>query len=258
MRVQGKRHNTRRGGSSGLAALAALLLLWEILGRILESRAGLVPSPSRIILEIYREGRLLKEHTLATATELCAGVLIAVVLALAIGIADASARQAGRKLERIVAAFPVAPLIAAVPLLSLWFGFGFGGKLAAASLLGILPMLNHVMKACRAAPDGPLQLARLAGAPASVVFRKIRLPEALPAVLAGLRDCVAFSLAGAIAAEFIVAHRGLGYMLLASSTAMDIPLLFAGMTMIAALFLACLGVVSLLRRALAPWCIAER
>ena len=258
MRGQDRRNNTRRGGSSGLAGLAALLLAWEILGRLLETRAGLLAAPSRVILEIYREWHLLKDHTLATASELCGGVVIAVVLALAIGIANASTHRAGRRLEKLVAAVPAAALIAAVPLLSLWFGFSTAGKLVAASFLGFVPMLRHVMKACRAVPDGPVQLARLAGAPAGVVLWKIRAPEALPDILAGLKACVAYSLAGAIAAEFIVADQGLGYLLLASSTAMDIPLLFAGMVMIALLFLACLGAILLLRRALAPWCIADR
>ena len=258
MRPQDRQNDTPRGGSVGLTVLAAFLLVWEILGRVLEFRTSLLPAPSRVILEIYREGRQLTGHTLATASELCAGVVIAVVLALAVGIAYASTRQRCRKLEKLITAAPVAPLIAAAPLLTLLFGFGMPGKLAVASLLGFFLMLSHVMKGCRAVPDGLLQLARLAGAPAAAVFWKIRVPEALPDLLAGLKASAAFSLAGAIAAEFIVADRGLGYLLLASGTAMDIPLLFASMAMIAALFLAVLGMISLLRRALAPWSIEGR
>lgn len=258
MRPQHKQNDTARGGSSGLTALVALLLTWEILGRILEFRTGLLPAPSRVILEIYREGRLLAGHTMATASEVCAGVAVAVFLALPIGIASASARQTGKKLAKLIAAAPAAPLIAGAPLLSVWFGFGMAGKLAVAALLGFLPMYRHVMKACRAVPDGPLQLARLAGARSAVVFWKIRVPEALPDLLAGLKACAAFSLAGAIAAEFIVADRGLGYVLLASSTAMDVPLLFASMAMIAVLLLAFLAAILLLRRTLAPWSLARR
>ncbi len=249
---------TSRGNSGWLTVLAALLLAWEVVGRLLESPTGLFPAPSRVILEVYREGHQLQGHTLATLCELGAGVVIALLLALSIGIAYVSTRQSEGKLERLVAATPVAPLIAAAPLLSVWFGFGTAGKIAVTSLLGFLPMLKHVLKACRAAPDGSLQLARLAGTPSWVIFRKIRVPEAIPDILAGLRACVASALAGAIAAEFIVADRGLGYLLLASSTGMDLPLLFACLAIIAALLLTFQGAIFLLQRALAPWSTLDR
>ncbi len=256
MGPQDEQNDTPRGSSGWLAALAALLLAWEVLGRLLESPTGLFPAPSRVILEVYREGHMLKNHTLATASVLCTGVVIAVMTALVVGIANASTRRTGGKLERLAAAVPSASLIAAAPLLSVWFGFGTAGKVAAASLLGFLPMFCRVTQACRAVPDGQLQLARLAGAKSGVVFWKIRVPEALPDILAGLRDCVAYALAGTIAAEFIVADQGLGYLLLSSSTGMDIPLLFASLAMIAALLLTSLGAIFLLRRALAPWSVA--
>jgi len=253
MRLQHTEDKRSQRNSGWLTVLAALLLAWEVLGRLLESPTGLFPAPSRVILEIYREGHQLQSHTLATLAELAAGVAIALLLALAIGIAYASTRRRGGILEELAAATPVAPLIATAPLLSIWFGFGTAGKIAAASLLGFLAMLKHVLKAWRAAPDGPLQLARLAAAAPGVVFWKIRVPEAIPELLAGLRDCVASALAGAIAAEFIVADRGLGYLLLMSGTGMDIPLLFASLLIIAALLLTFLAAINLLRRALAPW-----
>ncbi len=255
MRPHDKQNKTPRGSSGWLTVLAALLLAWEVLGRLLESPTGLLPAPSRVILEVYREAHQLQSHTLATLSEFGAGLVIAILLALATGIAYSSARKTGRRLERLVALIPVAPLIAAAPLLSVWFGFGAAGKITAASLLGFLPMLSHVMKACRAVPEGPLDLARLAGAPSGVVFWKIRVPEALPEIFAGLSACTASALAGAIAAEFIVADRGLGYLLLASSTGMDIPLLFAGLAAILVLLAAFLGAIFLLRRALAPWSV---
>jgi NitT/TauT family transport system permease protein len=255
MQPQPRQGDGSRSGSDGLTVLAAFLLAWEILARILELRTSMLPPPSRVILEIYREAHMLARHMLATAIEAGVGAGIAALLAIPLGIASASAREAGRKITKILADAPAAPLIAAAPLLSLWFAFGTGAKFAVAALLGFLPMYKRAMMACRAAPDNALQLARLAGAPATVVFRKIRVPEALPDLFAGLRACVALSLTGAIAAEFIVADRGLGYLLLASSTAMDIPLLYAGMVMIVLLLLAFVTAILLLRRVLAPWSI---
>lgn len=245
--------NGLRAENSGLLVLMAVLLAWEILGRVLELRTGFLPPPSRVILEIYRERHTLVGHALATASEACAGILIAVSLAVSVGIAYASTCQHGKRPARWIAAAPVALLVAAAPLVTVLFGFGMPAKIAFASLLGFLPMFNHTVKACHRAPDDLLQLARLAGARSAGVFWKIRVPEALPGLFAGLRESVVFSLAGAIAAEFIVADRGLGYMLLESCMAMDIPLLFATMSITALLLLTFMAAIYLLHRVLAPW-----
>jgi NitT/TauT family transport system permease protein len=67
------------------------------------------------------------------------------------------------------------------------------------------------------------------GLGATATFFKIRLPNALPSIFAGLKISITLAVVGAVVGEFVGGEAGLGYMLMVANGSMDTPLLFAGL-----------------------------
>jgi NitT/TauT family transport system permease protein len=79
------------------------------------------------------------------------------------------------------------------------------------------------------------QLFRMLGATRMQTLLRLKLPTALPAILAGLRVAAVLALVGAVVAEFIGASRGLGAVVITAQGMMDTPLMFSALVLIAAM-----------------------
>ena len=212
----------------------------------------LLPTPSRIVLEMYREWPRLGENSLTTVFEVVAGLAWAGAGAIVLaGALVACTRMSGTAFA-VVSKVPAAPLIAFAPLFWIWFGFGMQAKVALAALVAFFPLFAAAIRGCAAAPEDLIDLGRLAGAGQGRIFWMIRIPYGLPVFIQGMESAAPLAMSGALAAELVVTDRGLGYLLLTASSTMDLPLLCAGLVVILALGFAFHGALILAERALLP------
>jgi NitT/TauT family transport system permease protein len=98
-----------------------------------------------------------------------------------------------------------------------------------------------------------LRLMRSYRATGWQIFRTVRVPNALPFFLAGLRIAVALAVVGAVVAEFVGADRGLGYLILLANAELRTPLLFACLVWLGAIGVGLFALVHWLERWLSPW-----
>jgi NitT/TauT family transport system permease protein len=212
--------------------VASILLGWEVLGRALQVRTDLLPTPSRILLEMWKEGPRLYEHASVTAYEAAGGFLCAVVLAIPAGFLMASFYSLHRALMPFLQFGQVLPLIATAPLLLAWFGFGTMPKVLMAVLVSFFPIVTQTMFGLLSIPNGLIDLTRAMGARKAQLFFKVKVPASLPHVFKGLRMAVVLAVAGVTAAEFAGSDRGLGYLLLVAGSSVNTALLFAALTIL--------------------------
>jgi NitT/TauT family transport system permease protein len=214
-------------------AMASTLSGWEILGRALQVRTDLLPTPSRIMLEMWKEAPRLYEHASVTAYEAAGGFLCAVVLAVPVGFLMASFYSLHRALVPLLQFGQVVPLVATAPLLLVWFGFGTMPKVLMALLVSFLPIATQTVFGLLSIPKGLIDLTRAMGAGKAQLFFKVKVPASLPHIFKGLRMAVALAVAGVTAAEFAGSDRGLGYLLLVAGSSVNTALLFAALTVLA-------------------------
>src|SRR5262245_24806925 len=138
--------------------VASTLLGWEVLGRALQVRTDLVPTPSRVLLEMWKEGPRLYEHASVTAYEAAGGFLLAVVFAIPVGFLMASFNSLHRALTPFLQFGRVVPLIATAPLLLAWFGFGTMPKVLMALLVSFIPIVTQTMLGFLSIPKGLIDL----------------------------------------------------------------------------------------------------
>ena len=142
------------------------------------------------------------------------GLAIAVVIGTVLGLMMGRLPDLNRVLGMYVGTFYAMPLIAVVPLLTVWFGYTPAARLAMVVLEAVLPIIYNVAEGARLVPSTFIDVTRIHHAPWWRVWLGVVLPNALPYVLAGLDLAIGRALIGAVEAEFVTAIPGLGYYIL--------------------------------------------
>ena len=134
-----------------------------------------------------------------------------------------------------------------------WFGLGLTSKVVSAALIAFFPLLVNTIVGLRSADEDRVDLMRSLAASELQIFRMLRLPSALPFIMAGLEVAMVFSLVGAIVAEFVGAEAGLGMLIQSRNFSMDVAGEFAVLFILAVLGLLLNAALVSVRRRVLFW-----
>jgi NitT/TauT family transport system permease protein len=241
-----------------LLTLVILLAAWEIAPRVLRIPDYLLPPPSQVLTAFLGQWQRTLAATWITSTVMLGGYLIAIVVSFPLALLIVSSRVVEDTVEPIMLVFQVIPKIAIAPLFIVWFGFGYTPKTMLVFLLAFFPITLSAVAGFRAVDPDIMDLARSTGASRWAMFRKIRLPQALPQIFTGLKVGVALASTGAVVAEFIASDRGLGYLLLEWRGELDTPMVFAGVFVISFVGIVVYYAVEAVERLTIPWHASQR
>ena len=236
-----------------LLSFLLLFLLWEGLVRLLHVPTYLLPPPSVIFLDFLVRWNRVMQNTLITTQEIVAGYLAAVLISIPLALVIAHSRFMEDTVYPLIVFFQIVPKIAIAPLFIIWFGFGFTPKLLLVFLLSFFPIVVSSIAGFKSVDAETLDLARSTGASAWMMFRKIRLPYALPSIFTGLKVAAALSATAAVVAEFVASDKGLGYLLLEFNGNLNTSMVFATIIVLSMVGLLVYYVVELIERILIPW-----
>ena len=200
----------------GLLLPVGLALVWEIIVWLGLSNGRLVPPPSKIfatIVELARSGELLR-HILATLTRVAAGFGLGVVAGTLLGAVSGYWGLARRLLDPTVQALRAIPSIAWVPLFILWLGIFETSKVALIAVGVFFPVYLGVMGAILSVDRKIVEVGRTFRLSGPAMIRRILLPAVLPAYVVALRVGLGLGWMFVVAAEFMGASEGLGYLLI--------------------------------------------
>ena len=236
-------------------AIAALLALWEV-----TPRAGLVdsvflPPFSEVVgawLEAAGSG-LLWDNLQASVVRSVAGLAIAVVIAIPLGVLIGWYRTAAELLGPLLELFRNTAALALLPVFVLLLGLGESSKISLVVYASTWPILLNTVSAVRGVDALLVKSARSLGFSSLQLFRKVVLPAALPTIFTGIRLAGAASILVLVAAEMTGAKAGLGYMINAAQFNFAVPQMYAGIVTIALLGLAFNQVLVSLERRFSRW-----
>lgn len=141
-------------------------------------------------------------------TGCAAGVLVALLMAY-----SAIVRES---IEPIVNALRPMPIFALIPLFLLWFGIGYGSQIGLVSFGCFVILVVSTSEAIKNVPAIYVSAGRTLGASRGRLFSTIVFPAIIPNLVGALRVAAAASFGLDVAAEFIGAQDGLGYLLINS------------------------------------------
>jgi len=218
-----------------LAVFVAVTAAWEALVRLAQVPAFVLPPPSRIVgqLVLMAGQKLFWVDVWVTMQEVLAGYAAGIVVAVVLGAAIAQVLLLELALMPYIVAFQTIPSVALAPLFLQWFGYGLLSKVVMAAIIAFFPILVNVIAGLQASGRDEIQMLRAFGATRSQILLKVRVPNALPYVFAGLELGVVFALVGAIVAEFVGAKAGLGNRILQYNEQFNIAGMFAVLIVLA-------------------------
>jgi len=236
-----------------------VIAAWEILIRVLEVRAFILPAPSAIgaaLLENWGAGRWpLFESARATLFEAVGGLVIGTLVGVI--VAFAISRWAGARdsvLPFAIAANAV-PIVAVAPIFNAWFGVTNPlSKMMIVALLVFFPIMINVTRGLTQVEPSALELMRSYAASEWEVLRKVRLPNALPYFFTALKVASTLSLIGAIVGEYFGGSTAvIGRVVVQSASALRFDVTWAAILLASATGIAFYLLIVAIERALIPW-----
>lgn len=212
--------------------LLVLLLIWEVCVRTIGIRDFLLPPPSKIFTQFLAQPGYLLLQSLDTLRTTLYGFVIAVLLGVAFAIGIVYSRFLDRTLYSLLVALNAVPKVALAPLFVIWMGTGVMPKVAIAMLIAIFPILIDTVLGLRSTDPDMLDMATVNHASRSKILWKIRFPNALPSLFAGMKVGVSFALVGTIVGEFVAGESGLGHVILVAQGGFDTSTVFVALALL--------------------------
>ena len=238
-----------------LVSLAIAGVLWEASARLLVDNALFFAPLSAVFVraaELWSTGEL-QVHIQVSFIEFFWGFLLSALFGIGFGIVMAESRLVRGLLDPWVSMLYATPVIALGPLFILWLGIGVASKIAIVFLTAVFPILINTIAGLTTTDRTLIEVARSLGATPAQIYRKVRLPSAVPFIIAGLRNSVARALVGVVVAELFGARAGLGFLIVNAAQAFDTAGLFVGVLLFAVAGVLSVEALKWLEIWLAPW-----
>ncbi len=200
-----------------IAALAGLLLLWELAARGLNDPR--LPALSTVILEIGSDPGLYFSNTGLTLLEATVGLVVAVIFGFLIALVLAFSVPVRLAFMPFVIAAQSVPLLAIAPLMAVWFGEGFFSKVLVAALLCWFPTAINASRGLLTLDPVHEALFRVHNSSTTNLVTKLRIPNSIGFLHSGIRISAGLAMIGAIIAEYGPFGSGIGHLIFVESLA---------------------------------------
>ena len=235
-----------------LSGVAVFLALWEVSAQIYDNPLVL-PPVSAILAALWNlliSGALIKALG-ESILLLIVGLAVASIIGFVFGTLIARSRTAYWMLNPYFSALFVTPTIALVPLVLVWFGFGFTGRVIVVVLAAVVPILFSVASGLRDTPDDLIEVARSFGVKGEIpLLFKVRLRAALPVLMAGLRLAAGRAVVGMAVAETYLRLGGIGGLIKSYGAVFQTDYVFAAILPLSLLGITIVTLISRLERRL--------
>jgi NitT/TauT family transport system permease protein len=238
-----------------LGGVVAFLAAWELAVRVLGVPAYILPTPTSIAVALYRgiASSLYIDHIWITLVETLLGFLLGSAIALVLGTLVALSRPVEYFLYPFILMFQSMPKVALAPLIIVWFGLGLTSKVVQAAFTAFFPLMVNTIVGLRSADEDRVALMRSLDASELQIFAMLRVPSAMPFIMAGFEIAMVLSLIGAIVAEFVGAQKGLGMLITSMTFTMDVAGQFSVLLVLSLMGLALNSIIVFARKRVLFW-----
>jgi NitT/TauT family transport system permease protein len=248
----------RRYATEWLPAIAVFVVgiaVWEGAVRGFDVENFLLPAPSDIAETLASDGGELWDAAFFTFQEALAGFAIGCTLGFLAAVVIARWRTLQAAVMPYAIAAGAIPIIAFAPITNNWFGVtGMTSKVVIAAVLCFFPMLVNTTRGLTSVPPASIELMRSYAADELTIFRRVRLPNALPYIFSGLKVATVLAMIGAIVGDYFGgAPDALGVQIRRWVGIFAFDQAWAGIVLASALGIVFYGSVALVERLTMGW-----
>ena len=238
---------------SPLILLILILLVWEAITRGLGVSEFIFPSPSRIWEQTLEHRTTIMGHAWRTYWVTMVGFGIAIVVGVLLGFLIGSSRMAYAALYPLMTAFNALPKAAFVPILVVWFGIGIGPAILTAFLISFFPIMVNIATGLATLEPELEDVLRVLGAKRWDVLTKVGLPRSMPYFFGSLKVAITLAFVGTTVSEMTASNEGIGYLLIAAGSSMQMGLAFSGLLVVGIMAMAMYELFSWIEKHTTGW-----
>lgn len=213
-----------------------IIIIWQISVTSMKVPEYIFPSPWIIVKTLYQDWGLLGHALLVTLKVTLLSFLMAIVLGVLVAFVFVQSRTIETAFFPYAVLLQVTPIVAIAPLIIIWIHNTTFALVVCSTLVALFPIISNTTLGLRSVSPNLLAYFRLRRASRLQVLFRLRIPSSLPYFFAALHIASGLSLVGAVVAEFVAgtggSNTGLAYQILQSGYQLNIPRMFAALTLI--------------------------
>lgn len=231
----------------------ALFVVWEAAVRIFKIPTFFLPPPSLIAMAFVEFSGPIARNSWITLQTTMIGFGLAVGFGLLLGLLVGWSRAIYAGLYPLMIGFNAIPKVALVPILVLWFGIGFVPAVLTAFLISFFPIVVNVATGLATIEPELEDVLKALGASKLDIMRKVGIPRTLPYFFGSLKVAITLAFVGSVISESVASNYGIGNLMLQAQAQFQVPLIFAGLVVLAIEGIAMYAVMALLEKRMTGW-----
>jgi sulfonate transport system permease protein len=207
-----------RRASRGVVLPILCLLLWEMTSHLRLIDPRILPPLEQVARTAFEQ--VMHEHLLynlaASLMRDVSGFAIGTFIGIGLGTVLGLSRLADRLLTPTFNAVRQVAVLAWIPLISIWFGFGEAAKIVFIVAAAVIPVVLNTYEGMRGASTQLVEVARALKFSRWQLVTRLYLPAALPSILTGVHLALIYSWVASVGAEyFMTVGPGIGGLIIA-------------------------------------------
>ena len=224
-----------RQKAASIALILGFFVFWELACLLLGVSDIVLPRPSQVFYTLFTRWSAIMPHAGQTLYTTLVGFAIGVAIGIFLGALIGSSKIAYDTAYPLLVGFSSTPKIAVVPIFVLWFGAGTVPAILTSIAISIFPVVVNVATGLATTEPELEDVLRTLKAKKLDILWNVGLPRAMPYFFASLKVAVTLAFVGTVLAETVASNRGIGNMMMIASSTFNVPLVFAGLFVLATL-----------------------
>lgn len=230
-----------------------MFAVWEVICLAFSIPEYVLPRPSQFLSILVTRAPDLVGHTTQTLYTTVFGFVLGVAVGVVLGVAIGSSRLIYAIAYPLLVGFNSIPKVALVPIFVIWFGIGTAPAILTSLIICVFPVVANVATGLATTPGELEDILRALGANKRDIIVHVGLPNSLPYFFASLKISISLAFVGTVVSETIAANTGIGAMMIVASSNFDVPLVFAGLMILAVMGIALYAVFAVIEQRMTAW-----
>ncbi len=246
-----------KDGLAHRAASASLIVgffvLWEVVCIAFNIKDIVLPRPTQILQTLWADAPAIWPHALQTTYTTLIGFALGIAGGVVLGVVIGWSKLAYDVAYPLLIGFASIPKVAVVPILVLWYGAGTIPAIITAAITCIFPIVVNVATGLATTEPELEDVMRTLRASKLDILLNVGLPRAMPYFFASLKVAITLAFVGTVISETVASNRGIGNLMMIASSSFDVPLVFAGLFLLAAMGVALYAIFSVIELRVTGW-----